>query len=458
MASYTPPGVSFKDSTVSSFTSGFVTPSSVGIFGKAISTKNVSERLTLPADDGGQPVKVVIPHPNVSDLVVKIAATGDQLALTTDYVVTETGGYSKLKRATGSSRLNGTKAVELDLSYSYKAEEFDKALRFSSVRDVYAMYGNPFSEDGDLVSPLSLAASLAMQNGASSVICVACENDTTSDLTKALETLNLQKDVAVVNMASGVEEMFPVIASAIDNASASELERRAVIGIDGSTSAKDASYMLQKAGRLKNRRIALIAPSVVNYRIPDSNRLVRVGGQFLAAAVAGRAVSIPVQLPLTRKQVNGFDGFTDNSDAATKNMLSAGGCMVVEQTVQGGIRIRHGVSTDTTSKNTTEWSVTGCTDYLIAGLRTILDESDFIGSPVTNMTIPSIKGMIDAFLKSSVAEDVIGGFNDLLVRQRASEPDVIDVSFSIDFLFPLNRIYVTMTSSSVTGQTNASVN
>lgn len=72
---------------------------------------------------------------------------------------------------------------------------------------------------------------------------------------------------------------------------------------------------------------------------------------------------------------------------------------------------------------------------------------------MTDTTVLSIKGLMDAFLTSSVADGVIGSYDNLTVAQRTGEPDVIDISVGIGFLYPLNRIYVTLTSSSLTGNT-----
>ena len=143
----------------------------------------------------------------------------------------------------------------------------------------------------------------------------------------------------------------------------------------------------------------------------------------------------------------------DSFDTGEKNILSAAGVCVIEQTVTGITRVRHGVTTDNSSKNTSEWSITGSADYVISNLRSTLDSADYIGSPVTDTTVLSIKGLMDAFLTSSVADGVIGSYDNLTVARRTSEPDVIDISVEIGFLYPLNRIYVTLTSSSLTGDT-----
>jgi hypothetical protein len=66
----------------------------------------------------------------------------------------------------------------------------------------------------------------------------------------------------------------------------------------------------------------------------DPTRLFRhghVGGQYVAAALAGMLASYAVSTPLTRKPVSGFNGVNDFRSRQDKNDDAASGLLVVEQ-------------------------------------------------------------------------------------------------------------------------------
>ena len=59
---------------------------------------------------------------------------------------------------------------------------------------------------------------------------------------------------------------------------------------------------------LTEQRIALVSPSTFNYYAPELNKPIVLGGQYMAAALAGLTISMIAAMPLTRKTVRGFMG------------------------------------------------------------------------------------------------------------------------------------------------------
>lgn len=472
MATYTPPGVFVTDSSNANYSTSAVSPSSVGIFGEALAALSYVETVAIPADipesedlEGdiipSQPVaSQLLRHPNATSVTVTRIDNGELLTLGTDYelVTTKVGDdtYSSVKRIFDSTFIPSAGAT-VSVSYDYALSNFHETLRFTNAMDVAMFYGDAFDANGNIQSPLTLAARLAFDNGATSVITRATLDNTEQEYLNALTELNKAKDIAVITCASGDGSLAGAISLATKTASAQELERRAIIGLDGTSNSISTESLITTAKQISNNRVALVVPTVVDYRVVGLNRVVSIGGQYLAAAIAGIAVSLNVQEPLTRKSVFGFAGIPDVYDTTTKNALAAAGCMVVEETLQGVVRIRHGVTTDTTSKNNSEWSVVGVTDYVISTARSMLDNAGFVGSAITPATVPSLLGMMTAFLSTAVMDNVIGNYDSLTVLQREAEPDVIDIRFAVSFMFPLNRIYVTMTSSASTGSTDITV-
>lgn len=457
---YTPPGVFVTDQTVANYSSSATVPSSVGIFGLASSYLSFTETVIVPADEGDPRETDVLKFPNVSNIKATVAETGTALVEGTDFeiVTKDQDGvtYTALTRIEDSEHLTDGGA-NVKVTYNYSPANFHRALRFNNIVDVSAFYGPAFDSDGVISSDVTLSAQLALANGAPTVIIVASKDDTEQSHLEALDTLNKARDVAIIVPASGSQSLFTSISTAVNSASNAEMERRAIVGVDGSDSVVDADMLSNYANQISNRRVALVGPSYANIRIPSMDKIVKVGGQFIASAVAGRSASQTVEVPLTRKVIQGIHSLEDTYDTVDKNNLSASGVMVVEETAQGSMRIRHGVTTDNSTKNSSEWSIVGATDQVVSNIRTMLDTSGFIGSPITAGTVPAITGMIDSLLTSSVADNVILRYGDLAVVQRLSEPDVIDVRFAIEFLFPLNRIYVTMTSSTTLGTTETQI-
>ena len=466
MAVYTPPGVFVTDSSDAIYSSSTTSPSSIGIFGEPLGALTYTESILIPADipgkdeDPDQPqASAPLRFANVSNVVLNRLDNGQALVLGTDYTLETVGSGSEIwttiVRKVSSVHLIG--GAYVTVTYNYAPANFYDTLRFTNALDVSLFYGDPFDSDGNVQSPLSLCAKLAFDNGATSVITKAVQGDTDKDYIDALTELNKAKDIAILTCAAGRGSLASSIAMATTSATSQEMERRAIIGLDGTSNSISAESISSTARQLSNRRVMLVAPSIVEYRLASLNRNVQIGGQYLAAAVAGVAIAIGVQEPLTRKSVFGLESIPDVFDVTTKNALAASGVTIVDETFQGVIRVRHGVTTDASSKNRAEWSVVGVTDYVVSSVRSMLDSAGFIGSAITSATIPSLVGMTTSFLTSAVAENVIGDFDQLSIVQRPTEPDVIDIRFGVGFLFPLNRIYVTMTSSASTGATTSTI-
>lgn len=459
---YSPPGVFISNATTANYSANAVIPSSVGIFGRAVSALTFTENIDIPADASGVAVASnVLSRPNVSNVSIKLVPTNDVLDSGTDYTLTEVteedgNKYTTIKRVLTSELLVAGGST-VTVTYNYTLLNYYKAFRFTDQIDINTFYGAPFDSAGNVQSELSLAAQLAFANGATTVICSAVREETEAAYLEALALLTSARDVSIVVCANGNQAYVSAVSQAVRTASNNELERRAILGVDGSSVAIDADAIAALAARTANKRVAIVAPPSVDYNIASMNKTVKIGGQFLAAAAAGLASSLNVQEPLTRKVMTGIPSIGAEYDTSTKNNLAASGVMVIEQTTQGSVRIRHGVTTDATSKNSSEWSVVGATDYVISSIRSMLDTSGFIGSAITPNTVPTITGMIDALLTSAISDSVISSYDSLSVMQRTTEPDVIDIRFAISFLFPLNKIYVTLTSSAASGSTDVSV-
>lgn len=448
-------------------------PTSVGIFGMAVGFQTHTESVEfLPdaLDDNNAPIAVptrelarrgvitesiVVRNPSSrqvyavgTDFTVETASTGTNVSSARDDVY-------HLRRVIDGGHILAGDIVEV--SYRYTDEEYFTDRTFWDFDDVRDAYGPPFDAEGNIVSELTLAARLAMQNGASSVTCVAVDAvdpsvPTLDEYVTALNKLSDNPDISVIVPATGMQPLHVEVLSHVNRQSLAQFERRAILGRDGSGTSISSSQLISNARALSSRRVALVSPTKMHYFSSEVNRDVVIGGQFLAAALAGLSVSQRASTPLTRKRVLGFSDIGIRASEVEKSLESQNGLMVIEKTREGQIRVRHGVTTDPSTYLDREWSVTGQEDAMLYRLRRFLDNNQIIGAIINDITLVTIKATVDSTLQSLISDQTINGYSDLKVRQLGTQPDVVEIRFAWNPAMPLNYIVVRYSVNVTTGE------
>ena len=318
------------------------------------------------------------------------------------------------------------------------------------------MYGEPFDSSGNIRSELSLAAKFAFLNGASTVLTCAVDpedpdNPTMGDYENALSKFRDEEQIAIIVPATGSSEIQQLVQDHVASQSNNKYERRAIIGVDGSSSTISTATRIDYAQSLSDQRIALVSPSRFHYFAPELNKKITLGGQYMAAAVAGKSVSQIPAMPLTRKVISGFAGVAENMREGEKNLESQNGLMVIEKTRRNQIQVRHGVTTNSTDLLTREWSIIGQQDVMVYRIRDYLDADGLIGMPIYDTTLIQVKASAEAALVSLVRDGVIVGYQNLKVRQLSTLPDVIEVRYEWKPAYPLNYIVVRYSVAVMTG-------
>lgn len=462
---YNPPGVYTQGVPGPQVSVNTAAPSAIAIFGATVGYRTDTQTVVIPADSGG--VAVATPPLrqtgiNSSSIVVRDLITNNLYSLTTDYTITSTPGPSGVSNGPDSTItikrvLSGSLAAltSIQVSYNYTNSNYFLPTTFFSFNDVRDAYGAPMDNNGNITSELTLAAYFAFLNGASQIIGVAV-NPTASppalgDYQNALNLLAAQPNVSVIVPATGNQALFSSIQSHVDTQSANAHERRAIIGRDGSVTAVSSATRIANAQAINDTRVAMISPATVNYYNPTTNSIQVIGSQFMAAAVAGlNSKQIP-SLPLTRKTITGFINVAEQLVETQKNFESQNGLMVIENTNQGTMRIRHGVTTAPASLLTREWTITGQSDAMVYQLRTLLDSDGLIGGIIDTLTLPLIKASASTALESLVNNGVLSGYDNLAVRQLVTSPDIIQISFEWQPSIPLNYILVNYSINTTTG-------
>lgn len=357
----------------------------------------------------------------------------------------------------------------VQVSYNYTDPTYYTPYIFYDYDDVRAAYGDPFNvSTGTIQSELSLMAKFAFLNGAYQVVCNAVlsstspGNATIGDYGNALDNLKDQALVAVVVAATGAQPLQALIQEHVDQQSSSRFERRAILGLDGTTVAVPSSTRIIDAQELTDQRLLMVSPATFNYFSPELNTSITLGGQFMAACLAGMTVAMSFAMPLTRKRIAGWTGVAEFMQEGQKNLESQNGLCVIEKTRSQLIQVRHGITTDPTDLLSREWSIIGQQDAMVYRMRDYLESDNLIGQPIYPFTLTNVKGSAEAALQSLIRDGLIVDYIGLKVRQLATNPDVLEVSYSWLPAFPLNYIVVTfnvtLSTGTVTSTTGSSAN
>lgn len=362
-----------------------------------------------------------------------------------------------IKRKNRGSNAGIQQGQFVQVSYRYTNRDHHAVHSYYDYDDVRDHYGEPFDSAGNIQSEVTLAAKFAMINGASNVLTCAIDTETYPSRSQAYEeALKLFRDedqIAIIVPGTGDEYIYDLVKDHVNAQSDNKYERRAVLGIDGASNTVDTSLRQGYAKSVRDRRIAMISPSRFEYYAPELSDKIVLGGQFMAAAVAGKSVSQIAAMPLTRKIISGFLGPVEvpMQREGEKNTETQNGLMVVEKTRRNQVQVRHGVTTDPTDLLTREWSIIGQQDVMVYRIRDYLDGDGLIGMPIYDTTLIQVKASAESALVSLVRDQIIVGYQNLKVRQLATLPDVIEVRYEWKPAYPLNYIVVRYSVAVMTG-------
>lgn len=485
---YNPPGVYMNPQPGPQLAVNGSQPTAVGIFGLSLGYRQYVETVQIPQDTSptvaGPSQTLANAGIDLTSVKVINPATGAVYTAGSDYTVVPmwqvpNSGVPQsapadqmtyvIERVIDGGTISQLETVQV--SYQYTDGDFTAATTFYDYDDVKTAYGDPWEvKTATVQSELTLAAQFAFLNGAYQVVCTAVmptgpANPTTgaptaqdSDYQAALDALRDQ-NVAVVVMASGTRfNLLQAVSQHVNQQSASQFERRAILGLDGSVvpvnSTTRQNYASGTDG-LNNSRVMLVSPATFSYYAMEVNKQVTVGGQFMAASLAGMTVAMSGAMPLTRKRPTGWNKVPEVMVAGAKDAETQSGLCVVEQTRTNQIQVRHGVSTNFTDLITREWSITGQQDALAYRLRDYLNSANLIGQPIYPYTLANVKGSADAALQSLIRDGLLVDYMGLKVRQLVTNPDVLEVSFQWLPAFPLNYIVVSFAISLTSGAINS---
>ena len=466
---YTPPGVSVDEnaSPVPNI-NGIVAipPSLVALVGPSIGYQTFTEPEQLV---GTATVALSKKGVDLTSVVVTTLA-GNTMTLTTDYVLAQSGtpaeeSVTTIARTGGGSIADGSTVY---VTYRYTNSDFYLPFKASDWDQIQSRYGSAFNTTtGAVSSPLSLAAKIVMEQGVRELVLVPTKGSTPTSVTAAqiataYIALESRDDIGlVVPLGVGIagSDVSPGDSTAIVQNLKTHCEgqsnlgryRLGVVGLDSGNTRNFATL----AQTIASKRVVLVTPSILNWYNGFTNTTTELGGCYLAAAIAGIVASRNPQEPLTRKLVRSFTSIPARVYAAMtssfKNDLSNSGVTVVEQSGDGRLVVRHGLTTDRTSLLTREISIIRAKDTLIRLIYQSLDQSGIIGSPLTNETPIRVQSIVDGALVQALNAGIFVGYSNLAVRVSDTDQTAIQVKFAYRPAYPVNYITVSFSINTVTG-------
>lgn len=365
------------------------------------------------------------------------------------------------------------------VSYEYVPPNYYSPTLFTNIGDVYAKYGQALSVNG-ISSPLSFAAMLAFANGANEIFCqplfaeeiingktvrVAGNETSISDWDTTLAALQGIEDINVIvpivsngndNITDGIHlGIFQSVINHINNLKLNGQYAIGIYGEDGSTNRKAGASTLQShalslGGSLNPERSVLISPSSFAYANPINQTTINIGGQFLAATVAGMLGARSIQTPLTRKTIGYISKVNTVRTESEKNADANSGLLVIESK-NGVIRVRHAITTAVSDTNKRELSAVRSKFFMIESVRKTID-TQIIGQLVADAKAPiTVAATVQNVLEILRSSGALVGYANVDAQSVPNQPTVIAVRWTYSLPFPLNYVDITMSLDTVTG-------
>lgn len=189
-----------------------------------------------------------------------------------------------------------------------------------------------------------------------------------------------------------------------------------------------------------NRRVVATAPDQAVTEIDGLETV--VPGYYLNCALAGRIASKAPQQPLTNETVAGFTGLVGSNDRFGEpqfKIMCGGGLFVFEHLGTGLPAIRHQLTTDSSSLEKSELSITTALDFSAKfyrnGIRNLVGRFNISASLVDSVNF-ALSGL-STFLTDN---NVLRSADIASVRQSVSAPDEVEAAIDTGVYFPCNKI------------------
>lgn len=346
----------------------------------------------------------------------------------------------------------------ITVNYSVDSTTQYEPVLCSSSSDIDTYFGPDIMvDDATKINRLSEAARIVLENGASQVYVLQVKPSvlggtaTASDYQNALDAhAAFLTDIWRIVPTDSSQSINSVIDGHVAKMSSSDerMERTEIYGSAVSTTLSVAADVITNVGGYAtskaNCRLNVIYPDHATRQLSDGKMYI-LDAPFICAAIAGKESTLKPQESRTRMSISGFNTLNGvKLRRSEMNSLAACGVMILTQTVSGAnIVIRHQLSTDMSSVQNREISITDIQDTVSKTLRSVCEP--YIGHfNITPDVIVRISGTISsAFTTLSTAGTILTGVINTLL-QDATNSDSLLVSVKISVPYPCNYINFTV--------------
>ena len=485
---YTPPGVTVSEKTDRSVTPGLAPAGIVAIVGESQGkvyqtytktlTKDTAVTLTakeLAHDSTGhvlESAQIVVDQKNIAFVNGKLVLIATTYKTgTTPYDVNLTLGPAgatdtlSIPESGATITLSGadvSSATSYRVTFviSYTPSDYFNPKEIRDYASAESIYGKAFNADTSKVnSPLSAGIKLAFENGARQIIALPVEDpeqvSQPNSWADALDKLFSSEDVSII--VPVFSELVLAKQNSVFNSiqqfqqtSNDEYQRLifAVFGQEAGVRDNEtvAIDLATEADSLRSfstgtyaNQCALISPARFD-RKEDSSTTYTLGGQFLAAAIAGQLAGRSPAQSITRQSLAGVSK-VDFRSRMDQNSDAANGLLVVEQ-LRNAVQVRHGITVSEGAVYETEIAVVRAKNRMIASIQSTL-ETQVIGKTYADdLATTIVSGAVVGILQLLKNSGELVDFSDVQARLLELDPTTMDVRFSYKPSFPLNYINV----------------
>jgi hypothetical protein len=221
-----------------------------------------------------------------------------------------------------------------------------------------------------------------------------------------------------------------------------QAERIGIIGFAAGTSPITAQTIAQSL--VSNRIVATYPDSAVITLTDETGATfdTLVDGTFLAAALAGAAVSptVDVATPYTRRRLQGFTRLVRIMDPIEANQTAVAGITILED-LSTIIRVRQGLTTDMSSILTRLPTVTQIADFVQQQSRVVLDS--FVGTKFLASRTNEVEVSMTGLFRSLTQAEIVGAFTGIAASVDPDDPTILNFECFYQPVFPL--LYLVLT-------------
>lgn len=220
---------------------------------------------------------------------------------------------------------------------------------------------------------------------------------------------------------------------------------------DDLTLSEQSNFLEGYATSFANRRLVSVWPDTAVITV--NGAATSLPGFYFGCALAALVAGLPSQQGFTNLSLTGFIGRANSDDYFNDTQLDeiagGGNLIIIQDVAQAPVSVRHQLTSDTSTIQFQELSVTKNVDLVARFFRNLYQP--YIGKyNITDALLDILKSITEAgldFLRNSTAPRVGGVLRDGSIStlgEDATQPDTVNIVLDINIPFPLNNIKVTL--------------